>query len=101
MNIRYQTSFPSLHAVLLLKFWPFFITHTDPQFLVAWIIGGACALVALIICFHHLWLFSRMEKSNLRSSYIGVVLMAPVRWVYLRAGPSFFTFAGETPGSAN
>lgn len=54
--------------------------HTaDPQFMVAWIIGGVCALVSLIICLQHLYLFSKMDRSNLRSAYTGVCMMAPVR----------------------
>jgi hypothetical protein len=47
--------------------------------LIAWCIGGACALAALVLCFTHLGSFGHTEQTNRRKYFTGVVLMAPVR----------------------
>lgn len=50
----------------------------NTAFIIAWIIGGVCAFIALLICFEHLHAFSRIPDSPRKTYYTGVVMMAPV-----------------------
>jgi len=47
--------------------------------LIAWCIGGVCALAALVLCLQHLISFRTQADTARRRYYTGVVLMAPVR----------------------
>ena len=47
--------------------------------IIAWAIGGVCAIAALILCLQHLISFRTQAETARRRYYTGVVLMAPVR----------------------